>query len=69
MARLNDLAALRESGAVPQNVNYAVKSKLALQLLQGVKGLDGQLLSLSFPARSAKPVQVVEEGIAMIMIY
>jgi len=69
VARLNDLAALRESGAVPQNVNYAVKSKLALQLLQGVKGLDGQLLSLSFPARSAKPVQVVEEGIAMIMIY
>jgi S1-C subfamily serine protease len=66
VARLDDLAALRESGAVPQNVNYAVKSKLALRLLRRVDGLDALLP----PARTAaKPVQAVEEAIAMIMVY
>ncbi len=66
VARLNDLAALRESGAVPQNVNYAVKSKHALQLLQSVRALDGLLA----PANAtAKPVQTVEDAIAMILIY
>jgi S1-C subfamily serine protease len=66
VARLNDLAALRESGAVPQNVNYAVKAKKALRLLRRVKGLDALLL----PARTAaKPLQAVEDAIAMIMVY
>jgi S1-C subfamily serine protease len=66
VARLNDLAALRESGAVPQNVNYAVKSKLALRLLHRVNGLDAQLPA----ARAAgKPVKAVEDSIAMVMIY
>jgi S1-C subfamily serine protease len=66
VARLNDLAALRESGAVPQNVNYAVKAKHALRLARSVEGLDELLL----PARTtAKPVQAVEDAIAMIMVY
>jgi S1-C subfamily serine protease len=68
VARLNDLAALRESGAVPQNVNYAVKAKHALRLLQSVKGLDA-LMPPRPDAKSAKPVQAVEDAIAMIMIY
>lgn len=66
VARLNDIAALRESGAVPQNVNYAVKVKHALHLLQTVKGLD-MPPSPSNPA--AKPIQAVENGIAMVLIY
>jgi S1-C subfamily serine protease len=69
VARLNDLAALRESGAVPQNVNYAVKAKHVLELLQGVKGLDRQLLPANAPAKPAKPVQAVEDAVAMIRIY
>jgi len=69
VARLNDLAALRESGAMPQNVNYAVKSKYALQLLQSVKGVDALLVPANVPAKSAKPVQTVEDAIAMIRIY
>jgi S1-C subfamily serine protease len=66
VARLNDLAALRESGAVPQNVNYAVKSKQALRLLRSVKGLDALLPPAG---TAAKPVQAAEDAIAMIMIY
>jgi S1-C subfamily serine protease len=65
VARLDDLAVLRESGAVPQNVNYAVKAKYALRLLQNVKGLDARL---GVPA-VAKPVQAVEDGVAMLLIY
>ncbi len=68
VARLNDMAAFRESGAVPQNVNYAVKSKHALRLLQSVKGLDALLMPAK-PAKPAKPVQAVEDAIAMILIY
>jgi S1-C subfamily serine protease len=69
VARLSDVAALRESGAVPQNVNYAVKAKHALQLLQHVKGLDSLLMPSMTAARPAKPVKAVEEAIAMVMIY
>jgi len=69
VARLNDLAALRESGAVPQNVNYAVKSKLALRLLRKVEGLQALLKPARAAAKPAKPVQAVEDAIAMIMVY
>jgi S1-C subfamily serine protease len=69
VARLNDLAALRESGAVPQNVNYAVKSKLALRLLRRTEGLDSLLLPPRNAAKPAKPVQAVENAIVMIMVY
>ncbi len=69
VARLNDLAALRESGAVPQNVNYAVKAKKALRLLRRVEGLDALLLPARTAAKPAKPVQAVEDAIAMIMVY
>jgi S1-C subfamily serine protease len=69
VARLNDWAALRESGAVPQNVNYAVKAKKALRLLRRVEGLDALLLPARTAARPARPVQAVEDAIAMIMVY
>ncbi len=69
VARLDDLAALRESGAVPQNVNYAIKSKLALRLLRRVEGVAQQLIPAATAAKPAKPVQAVQDGIAMIMVY
>jgi S1-C subfamily serine protease len=69
VARLNDFAALRESGAVPQNVNYAVKAKHALRLLQSVKGVDALLMPAKAAAQPAKPVRAVEDAIAMILIY
>jgi S1-C subfamily serine protease len=69
VARLDDLAALRHSGAVPQNVNYAVKSKLALRLLRQVDGLDPLLMPDRTAPKPGKPVQAVENGIAMIMAY
>jgi len=69
VSRLNDMVALRESGAVPQNVNYAVKARNALRLLDNVKGLESLLGPAKAAAKPAKPVQSVEDGVAMIMIY
>jgi hypothetical protein len=57
---------LETSGVVPQNVNYAVKSRLAARLLQSVRGLT------STPGQGAKPdnaVKTVENAIAMLWVY
>lgn len=69
VARLNDMAALRESGAVPQNVNYAVKAKHAIHLLQNIKGVDGALMAPRATVPPARPIQAVENAVAMVMIY
>jgi S1-C subfamily serine protease len=72
VARLDDLAALHESGAMPQNVNYAIKSKLALRFLRRVEGVARQLMpsaTTAPPATPAKPVRAVQDGIAMVMVY
>jgi S1-C subfamily serine protease len=66
VARLNDMATLRESGAVPQNVNYAVKSKFALKMLRYVDGIED--LPKPGPA-PVKPIKTVEDAIAMLEIY
>jgi S1-C subfamily serine protease len=68
VARLNDMATLRMTGAVPQNVNYAVKAKYALRLLSGVKGLESVVNAMP-SAKPAKPIQAVEDAIAMVRIY
>jgi S1-C subfamily serine protease len=42
-SRLDDLATYQESGALPQNVNYAVKGGLVYDFLNGVPELSGKL--------------------------
>jgi S1-C subfamily serine protease len=66
VARLNDMAMLEISGVVPQNVNYAVKIRPAIRLLQTIKGLTPP------PSQDGKPenpVKTVENAIAMVLIY
>jgi S1-C subfamily serine protease len=66
VARLSDKAMWETSGMMPQNVNYAVKSQLAVRLLQQVKGLAP---SPNQGATSENPVKTVQNAIAMILIY
>jgi hypothetical protein len=66
VARLNDLAMLQAVGAVPQNVNYAVKVSHAVRLLQNIKGLTPVATQ---GMKAENPVKTVENGIAMVMIY
>jgi S1-C subfamily serine protease len=66
VARLNDMAMLEISGVVPQNVNYAVKARSAVRLLQSIKGLTPP------PSQGARPenaVKTVQNAIVMVMIY
>jgi S1-C subfamily serine protease len=66
VARLNDMAMLETSGMMPQNVNYAVKSRLAAHLLQNVKGLTPAPNQVGRPET---PIKTVENAIAMLWIY
>ena len=66
VARLNDMAMLETSGMMPQNVNYAVKSRLAARLLQNVKGLTP---APNQGGRPETPIKAVENAIAMLWIY
>jgi S1-C subfamily serine protease len=66
VARISDFAALQTTGAMPQNVNYAVKSRHALHLLKEIQGLEP---ALSPAAKPANVVKTVEAAIAMVMIY
>jgi S1-C subfamily serine protease len=66
VARLNDMAVMKMSGAVPQNVNYAVKAQPARQLLRSIKGLD---LIASQGQKPADAIKTVENAIAMVLIY
>ena len=42
-AKLNASAALAASGALPENVNYAVKSSLLLSFLESVPAVSAKL--------------------------
>ncbi len=70
-ARLSDLAALRLTGAIPQNVNYAVKSELAAALLNTVPGVAARLK----PAHATEDrkfeevVKEAEAGAALVLVY
>lgn len=66
VARISDFAVLQASGVMPQNVNYAIKSRHAWRLLQGVKGLDPAAPPSGKPGNVVKTVQ---NAIAMVMIY
>jgi S1-C subfamily serine protease len=65
VARLNDMAVMQISGAVPQNVNYAIKAKHARHILDSVKGL----VPIVVPTKSADPIKTVENSVAMVLIY
>ncbi|MGA2176658.1 MAG: serine protease [Verrucomicrobiota bacterium] len=66
VARLNDFAVLQTSGVMPQNVNYAVKSRHALRLLQQIKGAEPNLPQAGKPENVVK---TVAGAVAMVLIY
>ncbi len=67
-AKLNDIAALVNSGSIPQNVNYAVKVKYLRDLIETVPGLTGKLTADRLPAGKSA-VQAAQEATAMVLIY
>jgi S1-C subfamily serine protease len=70
-ARLSDMAALKTTGALPQNVNYAIKSSYVLSLLESVPELAGKIKE-PWPAKERKFEDVVkeaQEASALVLAY
>jgi S1-C subfamily serine protease len=67
VARLSDMALLHTSGSLPQNVNYAVKAGLALELLRHVPELA--LADETTSSAATPPVESVANSVAMVLVY
>ena len=69
-AKLNAKAALDSSGALPENVNYAVKSALLMKLIQAVPGLPGKLeKEFTGDRKFEDVVKGLEKASALVLVY
>jgi len=70
-ARLSDIATLRSTGSLPQNVNYAVKSSVLNVLLESLPEISAKLKEPN-PAKDRKfedVVKEVESAAALVLVY
>jgi serine protease Do len=74
-AKLNASAVLRLSGALPEKVNYAVKSSYLLSFLESVPGLlaEGHQGKLKEPSTKDKKfdelVKEAEQAAVLVLVY
>lgn len=67
VARLNDLSMLRNSGSLPQNVNYAIKLAPLRDLLEQISAVK---LPRNSPALTPEDaIKAAEEAVAMVLVY
>jgi hypothetical protein len=70
VAKLDEIAMAKETGSLPQNVNYALKSSFVLSFLESLPELNGKLLE---PKKTGLTrTQVVEKtskAVVMILCY
>jgi TPR repeat protein/S1-C subfamily serine protease len=70
VAKLDEIATAKETGSLPQNVNYALKSSFVLSFLESLPELNGKLLE---PKKSGLTrTQVVEKtskAVVMVLCY
>jgi S1-C subfamily serine protease len=67
VARLDEMAALRSMGSLPQNVNYAVKGKLLRDFLNGSP--EVKLISNKSATAKGSAVENVQQAVVMVLIY
>ena len=70
-ARLSDKAALETSGALPQNVNYAIKGSYVLSFLESLPEVASKLKE-PWPARERRFEDVAKEAqdaAALVLVY
>jgi len=70
-AKLDESATLRATGALPENVNYALKSSFILALLEAYPGIADELLppKKGGSTSSDASIQHAEEAVVMILVY
>jgi len=66
-ARLDDAAAYEISGALPQNVNYALKAKLVREFLEKAPDLSGKLKAQSSTRSREAATAAAERAIVLII--
>jgi serine protease Do len=69
-AKLSARAALAESGALPENVNYAVKSSFLLSFLESVPEVSAKLKEpISTERKFDDVVQSAQQATALVLVY
>ena len=69
-AKLNASAALRSSGALPENVNYAVKSSYLLSFLESVPDVANKLKEASAKEKKFEDVvKEAEQAAVLVLVY
>lgn len=66
---LNSLAMLEESGSLPQNVSYAVKTSTLRDFLTPIHELDGKLLTQAGSRKHADVMKRAQEAVVMVLGY
>jgi TPR repeat protein len=67
VAKLDEIATAKETGSLPQNVNYALKSSFILSFLESVPAINDKLLQTKNPGLS-RPQVVEKVGKAVVMV-
>jgi len=70
VARLNDLKIMVLSGAIPQNVNYAVKGTTSVRFLNENEDLaSGVKFGNSQKRTQEEAIQTVEKASGLVLVY
>jgi len=70
VSKLDEIATAKETGSLPQNVNYALKSSFVLSFLESLPELNGKLVEPKKEKLSR--TQVVEKSskaVVMVLCY
>jgi S1-C subfamily serine protease len=69
-AKLNAAVALSTSGALPENVNYAVKSSFLLSFLESVPEMSAKLREPGTKERKFEEVvKAAEQAAVLVLVY
>lgn len=69
VAGLNDVAMLANSGSIPQNVNYAIKTSFLREFLKPVHELDGKLKSQAGSRKHVDVMKRAQDAVVMVLGY
>jgi TPR repeat protein/S1-C subfamily serine protease len=69
VSRLDDVAALMATGAVPQTVNYALKSSFILPLIESIPGLTEKLPKGSAAKDRSPAIENARQAVVLIVGY
>ena len=69
-AKLDESAALAASGALPENVNYAVKSSLIMSFLDSIPNVSAKLLApKTAAAKFEDVVKSAQDATVLVLVY